>query len=458
MAGGSGTRLWPLSRAARPKQFLMLNGDKTMLQQTLERLSGLPTSESITICNEEHRFFVAEQMREIGAVGKIILEPVSRSTAPAVALAALEAQDEDALLLVLPADHVVLDEDAFRQSVELAIPLAQAGKLVTFGIAPTEAHTGYGYIRVGEEIECGFKVATFTEKPDADTAANYLSSGGYFWNSGMFLFKASSYLSELSKYRPDISGACEEAFSNSSTDLDFIRLDPVAFEACPEDSIDYAVMERTEHAVVVPMEAGWNDIGSWSSLWELSEKDGAGNSTTGDVILLDVTNSMIKSESQLVTLIGVDDLTVVSTRDALLVASRHRVEDTKAIVSTLKSGKRSEWELGQEVYRPWGRFTSVDSGSRYQVKRITVAPGSRLSLQRHQYRAEHWVVVSGVARVTIGEKVFSLHENESTFIPIGTTHCLENESQLPLTIIEIQTGNYLGEDDIERFSDLYGRA
>ena len=458
MAGGSGTRLWPLSRAGHPKQFLALHGDKTMLQQTAERLSDLPTSESITICNEEHRFFVAEQLREIDALGKIVLEPVGRNTAPAIALAALLEKEEDPLLLILAADHVIADQDAFTDAVCKAVPLAETGKLVTFGIVPSEPHTGYGYIEAGEPLNGAFSVASFKEKPDSETAVNYVSNGGYYWNSGMFLFKASRYLQELRIHRPDIAAACEAAVGTVSPDLDFIRVDTEAFTACPDDSVDYAVMEKTNDASVVPMDAGWNDIGSWSSLWDVSDKDESGNATAGDVRLLDTTNSFVRSDQKLVALIGLDDVVVVSTKDATLVAHKDRVQDAKIIASQLKTEGRSEWELHREVYRPWGKYDSVDHGERYQVKRITVKPGAKLSVQMHHHRAEHWVVVSGVARVTSGDETFLLGENESTYIAVGVVHALENPGKVPLEIIEIQSGSYLGEDDIVRISDVYGRV
>lgn len=457
MAGGSGTRLWPLSRAGHPKQFLALNGDMTMLQQTVERLSDLPTTESITICNEEHRFFVAEQLREINALGKIILEPVGRNTAPAIALAALMDSEKDPLLLVLAADHVIADQEAFTNTVLSAVPLAEAGKLVTFGIVPSEPHTGYGYIEAGESLSGAYSVASFKEKPDSETASNYLRCGGYYWNSGMFLFRASRYLNELETCRPDIAGACREAMTSVSSDLDFARIDADAFAKCPADSIDYAVMEKTKDAVVVLMDAGWSDIGSWSSLWDVSEKDGSGNASSGDVMLLDTKNSFVRSDDKLVTLIGLDDVVVVSTKDATLVAHKERVQDAKLIASKLKKNERPEWQLHREVYRPWGKYDSVDQGDRYQVKRITVKPGAKLSVQMHHHRAEHWVVVSGSARVKNGSDTFLLSENESTYIPVGVVHALENPGKLPLEIIEIQSGSYLGEDDIVRLSDKYGR-
>lgn len=458
MAGGSGTRLWPLSRAGHPKQFLALNGDKTMLQQTAERLSDLPTTESIIICNEEHRFFVAEQLREIDAVGKIILEPVARNTAPAIALAALFAKGDDPLLLVLAADHVIADQGAFTDAVLKALPQAEAGKLVTFGIVPTEAHTGYGYIEAGESLDGAYCVASFKEKPDSETAVKYLNNGGYYWNSGMFLFKAGRYLQELESHRPDIAAACEEAVGTVSADLDFMRIDAQAFAECPEDSIDYAVMEKTKDAVMVPMDAGWNDIGSWSSLWDVTEKDDGGNAVLGDVMLLETTNSFVRADDKLVALIGIDDLVVVSTKDATLVAHKERVQDAKIISSKIKADGRSEWELHREVYRPWGKYDSLDSGDRYQVKRITVKPGAKLSVQMHHHRAEHWIVVSGTAKVTNGSDTFLLSENESTYIPVGVIHALENPGEANLELIEVQSGSYLGEDDIVRFEDLYGRV
>ena len=456
MAGGSGTRLWPLSRAAHPKQFLRLHGEDTMLQTTAKRLSGLDIQSSIIICNEEHRFFVAEQLREIDKLGSIILEPVGRNTAPAIALAALTAKD-DPLLLVLAADHVIQDEAAFSEAVIRAIPLAEAGKLVTFGIVPSAPHTGYGYIKRGKDTGEGFEVDAFVEKPSSDVAQDYFSSGDYYWNSGMFLFRASNYLEELKKFRPDILEQCQGSVMDVKTDLDFLRIDKDMFESCPAESVDYAVMEKTSHAVVVPMDAGWSDIGSWSSLWDISEKDSEGNATHGDVILNNTRNSYVRSNNKLVAVIGVDDLVIVSTKDALMVAHKDSVQDVKMITESLKIQSRSEWQLSREVYRPWGKYDSIDSGERYQAKRITVKPGAKLSVQMHHHRAEHWVVVSGTARVTNGDKTFLLSENESTYIPIGIVHALENPGKVELELIEVQTGSYLGEDDIVRFDDRYGR-
>ena len=458
MAGGSGTRLWPLSRAGHPKQFLALHGDKTMLQQTAERLSDLPISESITICNEEHRFFVAEQLREIDALGKIILEPEGRNTAPAIALAALLERESDPLLLVLAADHVIADQKAFTEAILKAVPLAEAGKLVTFGVVPSQPHTGYGYIEAGEPLDGAYSVASFREKPDSSTAAEYLGHGGYYWNSGMFLFKASRYLRDLQTYRPGIVAACQDALASVVLDLDFIRVNAEAFTACSSDSIDYAVMEKTNDAVVVPMDAGWNDVGSWSSLWDVSDKDASGNATVGDVTLVDTANSYVWTDEKLVALVGLDDVVVVSTKDATLVAHKERVQDAKVIASHLKSEGRHEWELHREVYRPWGKYDSVDHGARYQVKRITVKPGARLSIQMHHHRAEHWIVVSGTAKVGKDDHEMVLAENQSVYIPVGCKHWLENPGRIPLELIEVQSGAYLGEDDIVRFSDVYGRA
>jgi mannose-1-phosphate guanylyltransferase len=457
MAGGSGTRLWPLSRSGHPKQFLKLNGDDTMLQCTAKRLHGLEISASVTICNEEHRFFVAEQLREIDKLGSIILEPVGRNTAPAIALAALST-DDDPLLLVLAADHVIQNEQAFTDAVNQAVPLAEAGKLVTFGIVPNKAHAGYGYIKKGSQEGSGYVVDKFVEKPSIQVAHNYVESGNYLWNSGMFLFKASRYLEELNKFRPDIHAACLDATKETDNDLDFLRVSKEAFEKCPSESIDYAVMEKTSDAVLVPMDAGWSDIGSWSSLWDISEKNNDGNVAQGDVLLHKTKDCYVRSDDKLIAIIGAEDLVVVDTKDALMVAHKDAVQDAKIIAQQLKAVERSEWQLHREVYRPWGKYDSIDNGDGYQVKRITVKPGAKLSVQMHHHRAEHWIVVSGTAKVTNGEKTFLLSENESTYIPVGVIHALENPGKVKLELIEVQSGSYLGEDDIVRFEDIYGRV
>jgi mannose-1-phosphate guanylyltransferase len=461
MAGGSGSRLWPLSRSLYPKQFLALTCEQTMLQTTIQRLSDLEVNAPLVICNEEHRFIVAEQLRTLDITGSIILEPVGRNTAPAIALAAeVTVTDNDPLLLVLAADHVIQNIDAFTDAVKNAIPLAQAGKLVTFGIVPTQAHTGYGYIKRGNSVSdsSGYDVNAFVEKPDLKTAADYLESGEYYWNSGMFLIKASRYLEELQKYRPEILNACKKALEHTTHDNDFVRLDAEAFALCPDESVDYAVMENTTDAVVVPLDAGWNDIGAWSALWEVNEKDEEGNTTSGDTILQDTTNSLIHGGDRLIATVGLDNVVIVDTKDALLVACKDKVQDVKKIVEKLKADKRSEFKVHREVYRPWGKYDSIDNGERYQVKRITVNQGEKLSIQMHHHRAEHWIVVSGTASVTNGDKTFLVTENESTYIPIGVVHALENPGKLPLEMIEVQSGSYLGEDDIVRFEDRYGRA
>ena len=457
MAGGSGTRLWPLSRAGHPKQFLSINSKDTMLQSTMKRLKDLDIASSVTICNEEHRFFVAEQLREIDMLGPILLEPVGRNTAPAIALAALTS-DDDPLLLVLAADHVIQDNIAFTNAVNESIPLAEAGKLVTFGVVPNEPHTGYGYIKKGNNIDSGYIVDEFVEKPSSDLADKYLASGKYLWNSGMFLFKASSYLNELKKFRPDIMKICESSVTNIKHDLDFIRINEKEFYECPSDSIDYAVMEKTSHAVVVPIDADWSDIGSWSSLWSINKKDKDNNSIQGDVITHKTTNSLIKTDGQLIASVGVKDLVIISTKDAILVSHRDNVQDTKNIVQKLKEKQRSEWQLGREVYRPWGKYDSVDNGDCYQVKRLTVNPGAKLSVQMHHHRSEHWVVVKGQARVHYGDEVLDLNVNESTYHGKEVMHALENVGDIPLELIEVQVGDYLGEDDIIRFKDNYGRV
>ena len=459
MAGGSGTRLWPLSRSLYPKQFLPLAGNLTMLQETVRRIGSLETGLPVTICNDEHRFLVAEQLRNEGALGRIILEPVGRNTAPAVAVAAhVASQDDDPLLLVLAADHVIQDAKELVQTVTRAIPLAEAGKLVTFGIIPTSAHTGYGYIKRGEKYSRGFEVSAFVEKPDAATAEEYVRSNECYWNSGMFLFKASRYLEELNKYRADIADACANSVKELVEDLDFIRLNEEAFRQCPDESIDYAVMEHTADAVVVPLDAGWNDIGSWSAMWDVAEKCDAGNATKGDVIMHNSSNCFVYGEERLVTTVGLDNIVIIDTKDALLVAEKDSVQDVKKIVTELKEKERSEVKLHREVYRPWGKYDSVDVGDRYQVKRITVKPGAKLSVQMHHHRAEHWIVVSGIAKVTNGEETFLVSENQSTYIPVAAVHALENPGKVPLELIEVQSGSYLGEDDIVRLRDNYGRV
>lgn len=459
LSGGSGTRLWPLSREAYPKQFLPLASERTMVQDTWLRVAPLAATRPIVVANEEHRFLVAEQLRQVGALAPhILLEPVGRNTAPAIAAAALQAMAEgaDPILLVLPSDHVVRDAEGFRRAVEAAMPAAGDGALVTFGIVPDAPETGFGYIHAesGEGLR---KVSRFVEKPDAATAQSYLDDGGYYWNSGMFLFRASRYLEELERFRPDIVAAVRAAFTEARQDGDFVRLDKDAFAASPSDSIDYAVMEKTAHAMVLPVDIGWNDVGSWSALWDVAERDAGGNAHHGDVIAVDTRNSYAYAQ-RLVALVGVDDIVVVETDDAVLVARKDRVQEVKQVVAQLKDGQRSQAVLHREVHRPWGSYDSVDMGQRHQVKRIKVKPGAKLSLQSHAHRAEHWIVVRGVARVTRDNDVFELYENQSTYIPIGAKHRLENPGKEPLELIEVQSGDYLGEDDIVRYSDIYGRS
>ena len=462
MAGGSGTRLWPLSRGNYPKQFLPLTGEHTMLQQTVLRLNGLEHGAPLFICNEDHRFIAAEQIRQLGLKkADILLEPAGRNTAPAIALAAIRARQQnnaDTVLLVLAADHVITDTKAFQQATEQALPLAQDGKLVTFGIVPASAETGYGYIKRGEPTGQAFTVQRFVEKPDQSTAEQYLQSGEYYWNSGMFMFRADVYLQQLQQFRPDIYTACEAAMAEQTPDLEFVRVDNAAFAACPADSIDYAVMERTEHAVVLPLDAGWNDVGGFAALWQVSAKDAQDNVLNGDVLALDSHGTYIHSEDKLVAAIGVEDLIVISTKDAVLVAHKDKAQQVKQIVNQLAETGRSEAVFHREVYRPWGKYDSVDNGERFQVKRITVKPGAKLSVQMHHHRAEHWIVVSGTARVTIDDKEQFVTENQSVYIPITAVHALENPGKVPLELIEVQSGSYLGEDDIVRFADRYGRA
>ncbi|MFP2768961.1 mannose-1-phosphate guanylyltransferase/mannose-6-phosphate isomerase [Oceanisphaera sp. KMM 10153] len=469
MAGGHGSRLWPLSRRQHPKQFLpLLDESLSMLQDTLMRLEGLTSAPPLLICNEQHRFLAAEQVRQLpGLQAQIMLEPAGRNTAPAIALAALYAsahsagqQAEDAMLLALPADHAIDDVTAFHAAVNAALPLARMGKLVTFGIPPTRAETGYGYLRRGPAVEGtnGFEVAQFVEKPDRARAETYLAAGGYDWNSGIFLFQAKRYLQELARFQPEVLAACRATLAGSERDLDFIRLDAGAFASCPDISVDYGVMEHTTAAAMVPLAAGWSDVGSWSALAEQQGQDDRGNTLRGDVLTEQAENCLIHAESRLVAALGVRDLVIVETKDAVLVAHKDKEQDIKRLVEQLEAQGRREHIIHRECYRPWGKFDAIDSGPRYQVKRITVNPGARLSLQMHHHRAEHWVVVSGTARVTLGEQIRLLTENQSLYIPLGQRHALENPGKIPLELIEVQSGTYLGEDDIVRFEDHYGRG
>lgn len=455
MAGGSGSRLWPMSRTHYPKQFLSLTNDTSMLQDTILRLEGIEHAPVLLISNEEHRFLVAEQLRANNFDHSgIILEPFGRNTAPAVALAALRAVEDgkDPVLLVLAADHLIKQDDIFREAVEMAKPLAENGKLVTFGIVPTKPETGYGYIRSGKQFgqSSAYSVDAFVEKPSLSVAEQYLKEGGYYWNSGMFMFTASRYLEELKKFRPDILTAVKNAYSGAHADLDFIRLDEEAFAKCPDESIDYAVMEKTNDAVVCPLDAGWSDVGAWSSLWEVSDKDDNSNVIRGDVLTDNSYRCYINSPERLVAAVGVEDLVIVDTKDALLVANRDRVQDVKNIVSDLKADERSEFKHHREVYRPWGMHDHIADGERYHVKKVVVKPGQKTAMQLHYHRAEHWVVVSGTATVYRGSEKHIITENESIYIPVGTEHCFENPGKFPLEIIEVRTGSYLLEDDIVR--------
>ena len=461
LSGGVGSRLWPLSREGRPKQFLPLADERSMLQATNGRLAGLDVAAPVIVCNEAHRFLVAEQMREIAVIPEaIILEPAGRNTAPAIALAALHIAktQPDAHMLVLPADHFIRDPDAFAAAVVAALPAAAEGRLVTFGVVPDEPETGYGYIRCGAQLRPGVtELAEFVEKPDAQTAARYLADGHYVWNSGMFLFRADSYLAALAHCAGDIDQACRRAMDVEHPDLDFIRPDEQAFLACRADSIDYAVMEHTDTGAVVSLDCGWSDIGAWSALWDVGEADNHGNVTQGDTLLQDTRNSYVRSETRLVTTTGVDNLVIVETADAIMVASRDKVQAVKGIVAALKASGRSEASVHQRVFRPWGSYESLVVSDRFQVKRIVVNPGGQLSLQMHQHRAEHWIVVHGTAEVTRGDETFTLCEDQSTYIPLGMKHRLSNPGRIALELIEVQSGAYLGEDDIVRFEDVYGR-
>lgn len=465
LSGGSGSRLWPLSREMYPKQLLALTGPRTMLQETLVRLAALSdAAPPIVVCNEAHRFMVAEQLRSLSIkAAAIILEPVGRNTAPAVALAALRALqlDPGATLLIAPADHVIRDTEAFRKAAEVAVAQARSGKLVTFGVVAHAPETGYGYIRrrvlPGEGAMSAYAVAEFVEKPPLELARQFVDSGNYYWNSGMFAFTAARYLEELRSLAPDILEGATAALAGSATDLDFVRVDKAAFEATRSESIDYAVMERTRDAIVVPLDAGWSDVGSWSSLCDALPTDEQGNVLQGDVLVHDTQDCYVHSTHRLVAAVGMDEHIIVETKDAVLVAPKARVQDVKALVNQLKKAGRGEAALHREVFRPWGSYDSIDHGEGFQVKRLTVKPGGVLSLQMHHHRAEHWVVVAGTARITCDDRVFLLSQNESTYIPVGAKHRIENPGDVTLHIIEVQSGSYLGEDDIVRFEDNYGR-
>jgi mannose-1-phosphate guanylyltransferase/mannose-6-phosphate isomerase len=460
LCGGSGTRLWPLSRAHLPKQFLPLVSERTMLQETLVRLQGLEDAQApIAIANDEHRFLAAEQLREISCPPQaLLLEPAGRGTAAAAAAAALLLQDKTTVMLVLPADHAISGLREFHAAIRSAVRLAGEGALVVFGIAPASPHTGYGYIKQGARRADAHVVERFVEKPDLETAKGFLASGGYFWNSGIFVFRADRYLAELARHRPDIVAAVTRAMALSQRDADFVRPEKAAFLAVPDDSIDRAVMEKTRDAVVVPARFGWSDVGSWSALWSIGAKDALGNVSHGDVMARDSHGSYLRSEGRLIAAVGVENLVVIETSDALLVSTKERADDVKLAVEQLKRGKRTEHATHRRVYRPWGYYESIDNGERFQVKRLMIKPGARLSLQLHRKRAEHWVVVSGEAKVTRGDEELHLGPNQSTYIPLGTKHRLENPGADPLYVIEVQSGDYLGEDDIERFADDYRRT
>jgi mannose-1-phosphate guanylyltransferase/mannose-6-phosphate isomerase len=464
LTGGAGSRLWPVSREFYPKPLLPIFGEKTLLQDTATRLNSISTAGNpVYVCNEEHRFLVAEQARALGKESDaILLEPEGRNTAPALTIAALYLVDKepDAMMVAMPADHVIPDQESFAAAVEQGGKLAERGYLVTFGVVADKAETGYGYIHRGDEIEESgvFQVDRFVEKPDANTAQGYIDAGDYYWNAGIFLLRANRWLQEMEKYQPEMLKACKQAMDNSSRDSDFVRVDKQAFLSSPSDSIDYAVMEKTDRAAVVPLKTAWSDVGSWSSVWEISEQDEEGNVSRGDVLTHETKNSLFMAENRCIAGVGLEDMIVVETADAVLVADKNRCQDVKAIVGKLKEFDREEHRFHRRVYRPWGDYEGIDHGTRYQVKRLTVKPGAQLSLQMHHHRAEHWIVVSGTAKITRGEDVFLLSENESTYISIGMNHRLENPGSIPLEIIEVQSGSYLGEDDIVRFEDAYNRV
>ena len=470
LSGGSGTRLWPLSREHYPKQLLALVGEQTMLQQTISRLDNMPNIQApLVVCNEEHRFLVAEQLRQLNMTPQaIILEPVGRNTAPALTLAALAlAQNNpDAIMLVMPADHVIQNNNAFQLVVEHGARLAEQNQLVTFGVVPNGPETGYGYIKMGPAIDgqaganhgaIAFRVNAFVEKPDQLKAKQYINSGEYLWNSGIFMMRVSVWLEELQQHRPDIAKACTNCYEQGKADADFYRVDKAMFTSSPSDSIDYAVMEKTDRAAVIPLDAGWSDVGAWPALWEVSARDTDGNVLQGDVMTHQTSNTLLIAQHRFVAAVGLQDLIVVETADAVLVAHKDKAQDVKSIVNRLKEAKRTEHISHRKVYRPWGCYEGIDVGERFQVKRITVNPGAALSLQMHHHRAEHWIVVTGTARVTRGDEIFILTENQSTYIPLGTKHRLENPGAMPLEMIEVQSGDYLGEDDIVRFEDKYNR-
>lgn len=463
LSGGAGQRLWPLSRQQFPKQFLGLNGHESMLQQTIQRVSDARFSPPLFICNDEHRFLVAEQARDIDCVPRaIVLEPVGRNTAPAAALAAVMVQmdDPDALILLLPSDHVIADVGAFLTALEIATAAADDGRLVTFGVEPDRAATGYGHIKKGEPLPyCGcFEIDRFTEKPDRETADRFLSEGGYYWNSGIFLFSARTYIETLRSLRPEILEPCENAVRDGKTDIDFFRPDAEHFSSCPSDSIDYAIMEHTKNGAMVPVNIGWNDLGSWDALWQIGERDQNNNVLTGDAIAHETSNSYLHSSGPLIASVGLDNVLLIATEDAVLAVSREHVEDVKTVVAALKERGRTEHLHHARVFRPWGWYQGLDLGEGFQVKHLMVKPGAGLSLQSHEHRAEHWVVVEGKAQVTRDDDVFILERNQSTYLPAGSVHRLENVGDGPLRVIEVQTGDYLGEDDITRYEDRYGRS